>query len=114
MTIVEQSISVTELEKMSKKMFGGLVKAVVDIDKGIMAVDAPMHSDQEEQLLYQGSEQKHLWGINLFPDQFGKDTFIVFDSMINMRPNWGNYSRGVEDAQVREQIIKIVHQLVKP
>ena len=59
-------------------------------------------------------EQEHLWGINLFPDQFGTDSFIVFDSMINMRPSWGNHSRGVENAVVREKIHEIVRRLVKP
>jgi hypothetical protein len=113
MQIVEQSISVAELQQMSNTMFGGLVKAVVDIEKGIMVVDAPMHSDQEELLLDQDSKQEHLWGINLFPDKFGTDSFIVFDSMINMRPAWENHSRGVENDHTRAVIIKIVHQLVK-
>lgn len=47
MTIVRDSISVQELSKMSEKMFGGLVKAVVDIEKKIMVVDAEMHADEE-------------------------------------------------------------------
>jgi hypothetical protein len=108
MQIVENKITVSELIEMSKKMFGGLVKAVVDIQKEIVVVDAQMHCDQEEFLLEQGSEQEYLWGINLFPDKFGSDGFIVFDSMINMRPSWGNCTRGVEDPRVREAIIKIV------
>lgn len=112
MKMVEHDISVSELEQMSKKMFGGLVKAVVDIEKGIMVVDASMHSDQEEFLLDHDSQQEHLWGINLFPDQYGTEGFIVFDSMINLRPSWGNHSRGVENAQIREKIVQIVNKLV--
>jgi len=36
---------------MEKKMFGGLVKAMVDVEKNIMAVDAPMHADLLEYLV---------------------------------------------------------------
>jgi hypothetical protein len=36
------TISVEELTLMSKKMFEKIVKAVVDIEKQMMVVDAPM------------------------------------------------------------------------
>jgi hypothetical protein len=77
-------------------MFESLVKAVVDIEKQIMIVDAEMHADQEEVLLEQRSDQYNLWGINLHPDFFGTDEFIEFDSMINIRSSQGNRSRGIE------------------
>ena len=82
MKIIKDNITIDELKKMSQKMFGGLVKAVVDIEQMIMVVDAGLHADQEYLLLEEGSQQEHFWGINIFPDQLGKDSFIVFDSMI--------------------------------
>jgi hypothetical protein len=97
---------------MSEKMFGRLVKAVVDIEKEIIVVDAELHADQEELLLEMGSEQKNLWGINLYPDKYNKD-WIEFDSMINVRPSWGNRSRSVEDPLIQEKIITIVSKLVE-
>jgi hypothetical protein len=51
MKIVEEKISREELNEMSAKMFGDLVKAVVDIEKGIMAVDAELHADEEAMLM---------------------------------------------------------------
>ncbi len=78
-----------------------------------MAVDAPMHADQEEELLEAGSEQANLWGINLYPELFATDDFVVFDSLINMRPVMGNRSRGVEDEQLRRRIIAVVGSLVR-
>lgn len=93
-------------------MFGRLVKAVVDIEKEIIVVDAELHADQEELLLEMGSEQKNLWGINLYPDKYNKD-WIEFDSMINVRPSWGNRSRSVEDPLIQEKIITIVSKLVE-
>lgn len=39
MQTVTDSIDLAMIKKMAEKMFGGLVKAVVDIEKGIMVVD---------------------------------------------------------------------------
>jgi hypothetical protein len=93
MRIVKETISVKELKQMSAKMFGNLVKAVIDIEKEIMAIDAGLHADEEYLLLEDGSKQEHLWGINIYPEEIGNDNFIVFDSMINLRPGFGNKSR---------------------
>lgn len=90
MKIVKETISLEELKKMSEKMFGGIVKAVVDIEKEIMVVDAGMHADQEYLLLENGSDQNNLWGINLHPEKIDTAKWIVFDSMVNLRPSWGN------------------------
>ena len=111
MHIVHNKISLEELKKMSEKMFGSIVKAVVDIEKGIMAVDADLHADEEELLLEHGSQQHNLWGINIHPEKTGLE-FIEFDSMINLRPSWGNKSRGVDDIKIQEKIRTIVNQLV--
>ncbi|MBI2459345.1 MAG: hypothetical protein HYV53_02200 [Parcubacteria group bacterium] len=97
---------------MAEKMFGNLVKAVVDIERGIMAVDAELHADEEAGLIKNGSEQKDLWGINLYP-ALKTDDFIEFDSMINLRPRQGNLTRGVEDEKIQEKIRLIVNKLIK-
>lgn len=112
-TISEKNqISNKELEQMSERMFGNLVKAVVDIESEIMAVDAEMHADEEAFLLENGSKQQFLWGINLYPEFFGEDDFVEFDSMINLRPSQKNRSRGVDDKEIRKEILSIVEKLV--
>jgi hypothetical protein len=105
-------ITITELSGMADKMYGSLVKAVVDIEKGEMVVDAEMHVDEEELLLKKGSKQKNLWGINLYPGKFNSDGFVEFDSMVNIRPSQQNYSRSVEDKKTRDAIIDLVMQKV--
>lgn len=94
---------------MASGMYGDLVKAVIDIKKEILVVDAELHADQEKYLLENDSTQSDLWGINLYPDDYGTDDFIEFDSMINIRPRQGNRSRDVEDPAVRKEIIRIVN-----
>ncbi len=112
MKLVQNTITIAELQEMSKNMFSNLVKAVVDLDRGIMAVDAELHVDLEEFLLEQGSEQDNLWGINLHPYKLPADDWIEFDSMINIRPLLGNKSRSVENPVIRQKVIAIVNKLV--
>ena len=111
MTIVRDAIPLADLDAMAKAQFGDLIKAVVDVERGVMAVGGELHSDEEALLLEDGSSQQHLWGINLFPGVSGED-WIEFDSMVNIRPSQGNRSRGVEDAQVRKKIVETVQRLV--
>lgn len=111
MKIITDRVTLDELKQMAANSFGDLVKAVVDVDKGLLALEAELHSDLEALLLENGSKQKSLWGINLYPDLHGDD-FVEFDSMINMRPSEGNRSRGVDDAALRKRIANIVAQRV--
>lgn len=111
MQIIEDKISIEELKKMAEKMFGNLVKAVVDVEKGIIAVNGELHSDEEALLIQNGSKQENLWGINLYPDK-PKNEIIEFDSIINLRPSQGNRSRNIENPEIREKIIKIVNSLI--
>lgn len=106
------SIGIGELEEMAENMYGELVKAVVDVERRTMVVDAGLHVDEEQFLLESGSQQNSLWGINLYPDSFGDDDFVEFDSMINIRPAQGNRSRSVEDAATRALVLKIVGEIV--
>lgn len=111
-TITESNkISRDELAEMAGRMFGGLVKAVVDIEKGIMIVDADLHADEEADLIANGSKQDNLWGINFYPEENGED-FIEFDSMINVRPRQNNRSRGIESVELQQKIRKVVTRLV--
>ena len=107
------AIGIDELERMAENMFGDMVKAVVDEEKRIMVVDAGLHVDEEQLLLEEGSRQSDLWGINLYPDSFGSDDFVEFDSMINIRPAQGNRSRSVEDDALRMLVLEIVEEIVR-
>jgi hypothetical protein len=113
MKLVDTGISLGELRSMAQSRFGDLVKAVVDVRREVIAVDADLHSDEEALLLEHGSAQSDLWGINLYPE-LPADDWIEFDSMINIRPSQGNRSRGVDDPKIRARIVSIVISLVGP
>jgi hypothetical protein len=105
-------ITLDELRHLAACRFGDMVKAVVDLRLGVILLDADLHADQEAELLASGSAQADLWGINLYPDLPEPD-WVEFDSMINLRPSFGNRSRGVDDAATREAIVELVGRLVR-
>jgi Protein of unknown function (DUF5674) len=110
--VIRDTLSRNELTELAKQQFGDMVKAVVDVEQAIMAIGGELHSDEEAMLLDQGSAQRHLWGINLYPDK-PPGEWIEFDSMINVRPSSGNRSRYVESSEVRDTVTKIVNRLVR-
>jgi len=112
MEIINDKISKEELKEMAKNTFGNLVKAVVDTQREVMAVDGELHSDEEGLLLKDGSHQKDLWGINIYPD-VADENMIKFDSMINLRPSQNNLTRGVENPRIQRKIKEIVNKLIK-
>ena len=89
-----------------------MVKGVVDLQRRVMLLDADLHADQEAELLADGSNQRDLWGINLYPDVDGPD-WLDFDAMINLRPSFGNRSRGVDDPATQQVIQALVDALVR-
>ena len=113
MQLIAKKIAPEELKKMSAKVYGWFVKSVIDIKREIMVVDVELHADGQALLLENGSEYQDLWGINMHPQKIGTEDFIEFDSMINIRPRQQNMSRGVEDENIRKQIIALVNKKIQ-
>lgn len=112
MRMIDAPLSLAELKQIANERFGDMVKAVVDVEKGRMAVGAELHADEEAELLSSGSQQNQLWGINIYVDQ-PREGWIEFDSMINIRPSQGNRSRSVEDEEMQRNIKEVVNRLIQ-
>ena len=110
--IIKEPVTLEELRKIAEERFGDMVKAVIDIEREIMAVGGDLHSDEEALLIENGSKQENLWGINIWLDR-PMEEMIEFDSIINIRPRQGNRSRFVEDENIRNKITEIVKKLIK-
>ena len=111
MQIVKSKIIKKDISEKCQHHFKDMVKAVVDIENKILAVDAELHSDLEELLLENGSKQENLWGINIYPHEPG-EKFIEYTSLINIRPSQGNSSMEVKSNDLRIKIKKIVSDLI--
>lgn len=97
---------------MARAEFGDVVKAVVDIEKGIMALGGELHGDEEVVLSEQEeSNSANTWGINIYPGK-PRNEWIEFDSMINLKPIYENRSRGIENKEIQEKIMHIVNSLI--
>jgi len=110
--IIKDHISRTELQKIANERFGDLVKAAVDIEQEIIALGPELHADAEAELIEkEGSRRENIWGINLYPAETD-DAFLEFDSMINLKPAQGNRTRGIDDEKIREEVRRIVGEIV--
>lgn len=112
MEILKSPVSKEYINTLAQNFYGDMIKAVVDVDNNVLAVDAELHSDLESLLIRNGSAQESLWGFNIYPQAVGED-FIEFDSLINIRPRQNNRSRDVEDCAIREKITNIVNNFIK-
>jgi len=112
--LVRDQVTLAGVARRAEEGFGEMVKAVVDVDRGWMALGGELHADEEQLLLEAGSAQAALWGINLYPARHPAEDWLEFDSMINVRPRQGNRSRGVEDAATRSAIAAALRKLVDP
>lgn len=109
--IVRQPTTRAALAAEAAAGFGEMIKAVVDVERRIMAIGGELHADEETALLDDGSSQANLWGINLYPAEVGEG-WVEFDSMINVRPGVGNRSRGVDNPERRAAVLGVVASLV--
>lgn len=91
--------------------FGDMVKFVVDIEKGVLALGGEMHADCEEILLAQGSKQENLWGANLYPFRDNEER-IEYTSLINIRPSEGNRGMEIQDETIRRKVREMAERLL--
>ncbi|MCD7746249.1 MAG: DUF5674 family protein [Lachnospiraceae bacterium] len=110
MLVLERQVTVSELMKIERNtFFDDMMKCVVDVGRGLIAVNAELHADLESYLLDQGSDQKDLYGINILDD--GE---IEYDSLINPPRNreagFPRAGRYVADPAAREKIEKVVER----
>lgn len=109
--IIKEKISLAELQKAALENYGDMVKAVVDIKKGIFALGGDLHADAEAVLLQAGSDQQDLWGINIYPEN-SRNEMIVFSSLINISPKRNNRSMIIEIPEIKEKITAIVNNFI--
>jgi hypothetical protein len=109
MLILQTPTTLQEIRQEHNHFFDSMVKIVVDLDRELVALDAEMHADLEQQLLEEGSEQMNLWGANVY---FEGPVFLEFTSLINIRPGQGNRSMEVQSSELRTQIEALVRRFI--
>ena len=111
LVLKDEPISPGDLRTLTERFFIDMVKYVVDIEQGIIAVGGELHSDAEAVLLDAGSRQVDLWGANYYPGLGPRDC-IEYTALINIRPSQGNRSMVIEDGEVRAQVEALTFRLI--
>jgi hypothetical protein len=111
MIILSKSKKKEEILNDHNHYFKTMIKAVVDVEKEIIALDGELHADLENALLDEGCKQENLWGINLFLEKEKKD-WIDYTALINIRPSMENRSMEVENHGLQHEIANIVQRLI--
>ncbi|MEK7658276.1 MAG: DUF5674 family protein [Patescibacteria group bacterium] len=109
--IIKEKISFNELKNIAGDGYGEMVKAVVDVETGIMAVGGELHADESEELFEHGSKNENLWGVNIYLDR-PKNDYLEYNSLINVKPSI-NRSMDIQNLEVKEKIMKIVNNLIE-
>ena len=104
-------IEPAQLRRLVDLFFEDMVKYVVDVERGVIAVGGEMHADAEQMLLDDGSRQADLWGANYYPGR-GREECIEYTSLINIRPAQGNRNMEIQDGAVRERVRQLTLALV--
>ncbi len=111
--IIKDKISREELQILAHEQYGDIIKAVIDIEQGIMGVGGELHVDIQSILIEkENSQGQDTWGINLYLEKRGDD-FIEFDSMINLKPLLNNRTRSVENLDIQSKIREFVSKLIE-
>jgi hypothetical protein len=79
-----------------------------DVQRGILAGGGAMHADCEAALLEDGSHQEDVWGADWNP----ATQQVTFESLINIRPRQNNPALEILDPGLRQQIARIVQELL--
>jgi len=108
--VLEQRIEPVVLRRLVER-FEDMVKYVVDVERGVIAIGGEMHSDAEQVLLDAGSRQSDLWGANYYPGR-GRADCIEFTALINIRPAAGNRGMELQDQTLRERVQSLTFALV--
>jgi hypothetical protein len=109
--ILDERIDTDTLGELVAAWFEDMVKYVVDVERGRIAIGGDLHADAEEVLLEAGSRQQDLWGANYYPGR-GRDGCIEFTSLINISPGRGNRGMEVADPSLRARIQQITWALI--
>lgn len=109
--IVREPVDRETLLALAEEWYGSLVKGAADIRSGQVALGGEWHMDANGRLIAEGSDQKYIWGFNIYPKENG-DAAIEYVSLVNIRPAQGNRGMEIASAEIRTAVRKAVAKVV--
>ncbi len=109
--ILDHKISTEEVKKMADVWYGTMIKGTLDIELGRVALGGDYHIESSEMLTSSGSKFEDVWGFNIRFEE-NPNGVLEFDSMVNIKPNFGNRSRGISNEEIIKKATEIIYKFV--
>ncbi len=109
--ILDQKISIDEVKKLADFWYGTMIKGAVDIEGGRVALGGDYHIEDSELLTSTGSKFEDVWGFNIRFEE-NPDGVLEFDSMVNIKPNFGNRSRNISNEEIIKKATEIIRKFI--
>ncbi len=107
--IIREAVTPEQINQMTEWFGSNFIKLAVDVEQEILAGGGELHSDCEQALLEEGSQQVNVWGADWHPES----RKVTFESIINIRPQQQSFSMDIQDLTLRSRIEKIVRELLE-
>lgn len=110
-TILDHKISLKEVKQMADFWYGTMIKGTVDVELERVAIGGDYHIESSEMLTSSGSKFEDVWGFNIRFEE-NPEGVLEFDSMVNIKPNFGNRSRSINNEEVVKKARDVVYKFI--
>jgi Protein of unknown function (DUF5674) len=109
--ILDHKINTEDLKKLADFWYGTMIKGAVDIEQGRVALGGDYHIEDSELLTSTGSKFEDIWGFNIRFEE-NPEGILEFDSIVNIKPNFGNRSRNINNEEVIKKATEIIYKFI--
>ena len=109
--ILDHKISIEDVKKLADFWYGTMIKGAVDLEGGRVALGGDYHIEDSELLTSAGSKFEDVWGFNIRFEE-NSDGVLEFDSMVNIKPNFGNRSRNINNEEVIKKARSVIYKFI--
>src|SRR3989344_6944634 len=109
--ILDHKISMEEVKKLADSWYGTMIKGTVDVEQKKVALGGDYHIESSEMLTNSSSKFEDVWGFNIRFEE-NPDGVLEFDSMVNIKPNFSNRSRGINNEEVKKKATEVIYKFI--
>ena len=109
--ILDKKINIDEVKKLADIWYGTMIKGAVDIEGERVALGGDYHIEDSELLTSIGSKFEDVWGFNIRFEE-NPNGVLEFDSMVNIKPDFGNRSRNINNEEVVKKATEIILRFI--
>jgi len=104
-------MSLGDVKKIAGFWYGSMIKGAVDVEGGRVVLGGDYHIEGSELLTSTGSKFEDVWGFNIRFEEDPKGV-LEFDSMVNIKPNFGNRSRNISNEDIVKRAEEIIYKFI--